>query len=277
MNYISNIQKAIEYIEENLEEEINYEKVAKQIGMSSYYFHRIFSAVIGMSPAEYIRNRRLTCAAEDLSRNDYNILEVAVKYKFESNEAFTRAFTKFHGILPKLAKQKGNVLKAFSKIKLDIQIDGGKILNYRIEEKEEFEISAIIRNFTIENKAEIPMFWDEVKENGKLKEISQNSTKNVLGICIVEENKKEYKYGIGREIYDNDSDINDAQIINVPKSKWIVFKCQGQEPEDINELWSRIYIEYFAASEYKQSMNIDFELYDDKDTEIWIPIEEKKV
>ena len=75
MNYIYNIQKAIEYIEENLEEEINYEKVAQQIGMSSYYFHRIFSAIIGISPAEYIRNRRLTCAAEDLSRKNYNILE----------------------------------------------------------------------------------------------------------------------------------------------------------------------------------------------------------
>ena len=277
MNYICSIQKAIEYIEENLEEEIKYAKVAQQIGMSSYYFHRIFSAIIGISPAEYIRNRRLTCAAEDLSRNNYNILEVAIKYKFESNESFTRAFTKFHGILPKMAKQKGNELKAFSKIKLDIQIDGGKILNYRIEEKEEFEISAIIRSFTIENKADIPKFWDELKENGKLKEISQNSTRNVLGVCVVEENNKEYKYGIGREIYDNDSDIDDAQIIKVPKSKWIVFKCQGQKPEDINELWSRIYREYFTTSEYKQNMNIDFELYDDKNTEIWIRIEEKKV
>ena len=136
MNYISDIQKAIDYIEENLEEKINYENIAKQIGMSSYYFHRMFSAIIGVSPTEYIRNRRLTCAAEDLTRNNCNILDVALKYRFESNEAFTRAFTKFHGVSPKAAKQKGNDLKAFGKVKIELKIDGGKILNYRSEEKE---------------------------------------------------------------------------------------------------------------------------------------------
>ena len=74
MSYILDIQKAIDYIEENLDKEINYENVAKQIGMSSYYFHRMFSAIIGVSPAEYIRNRRLTCAAEEITRNNCNIL-----------------------------------------------------------------------------------------------------------------------------------------------------------------------------------------------------------
>lgn len=62
MNYIVELQKALDYIEDNLEEDINYEKIAKELGMSSFYFHRIFSVVIGISPAEYIRNRRLTCA-----------------------------------------------------------------------------------------------------------------------------------------------------------------------------------------------------------------------
>lgn len=272
MSYILDIQKAIDYIEENLEEEINYENVAKQIGMSSYYFHRIFSAIVGVSPAEYIRNRRLTCAAEDLTRNNCNILDIALKYRFESNEAFTRAFTKFHGILPKMAKQKGSELRAFSRVKLDFKIDGGNILNYRIEDKEEFEIEAIIKNFSIETKSKIPEFWNELKESGKLKEISKDFTRCTLGVCIGESNSKEYKYGIGIEITDSDEKNSESEIIKVAKSKWIVFKCKGQKAEDINELWSRIYKEYFITSEYKQSMNIDFELYDKKDTEIWIPI-----
>lgn len=272
MSYIYDIQKAIDYIEENLEEEINYENVAKQIGMSSYYFHRIFSAIVGVSPAEYIRNRRLTCAAEDLTRNNCNILDIALKYRFESNEAFTRAFTKFHGILPKMAKQKGSELRAFSRVKLDFKIDGGNILNYRIEDKEEFEIEAIIKNFSIETKSKIPEFWNEIKESGKLKEISKDFTRCTLGVCIGESNSKEYKYGIGIKITDSDEKNSESEIIKVAKSKWIVFKCKGQKAEDINELWSRIYKEYFITSEYKQSMNIDFELYDKKDTEIWIPI-----
>ena len=272
MNYISDIQKAIDYIEENLEEKINYESVAKQIGMSSYYFHRMFSAIVGVSPAEYIRNRRLTCAAEDLTRNNGNILDVALKYRFESNESFTRAFTKFHQILPKIAKQKGNELKAFSRVKLEFKIDGGNILNYRIEDKEEFEIEAIIRSFSIETKSKIPEFWDEIKDSGMLKEISKDFTRCTLGVCIGENNAKEYKYGIGIELINDDKQMSGTEIIKVAKSKWIVFKCKGQKADDINELWSRIYREYFITSEYKQSMNIDFELYDEKDTEIWIPI-----
>ena len=218
MNYISDIQKAIDYIEENLEEEINYENVAKQIGMSSYYFHRMFSAIVGVSPAEYIRNRRLSCAGEDLSRNNCNILDVALKYRFESNEAFTRAFTKFHGILPKMAKQKGNELRAFSRVKLELKIDGGNILNYRIEDKEEFEIEAIIRSFSVENKSKIPEFWDEIKVSGKLKEISKDFTRCTLGVCIGESNSKEYKYGIGIEITDSDEKKSEAEIIKVPKA-----------------------------------------------------------
>lgn len=272
MSYIYDIQKAIDYIEENLDKEINYENVAKQIGMSSYYFHRMFSAIVEVSPAEYIRNRRLTCAAEEITRNNCNILDIALKYRFESNEAFTRAFTKFHGILPKMAKQKGSELRAFSRVKLDFKIDGGNILDYRIEDKEEFEIEAIIKNFSIETKSKIPEFWNEIKESGKLKEISKDFTRCTLGVCIGESNSKEYKYGIGIEITDSDEKNSESEIIKVAKSKWIVFKCKGQKAEDINELWSRIYKEYFITSEYKQSMNIDFELYDKKNTEIWIPI-----
>ena len=71
---------------------------------------------------------------------------------------------------------------------------------------------------------------------------------------------------------DDDEQMPETEIINVAKSKWVVFKCKGNQAEDVNELWSKIYKEYFPTSEYKQSMNIDFELYDDKDTEIWIPV-----
>lgn len=81
MNYIVELQKALDYIEDNLEEDIGYEKIAKEIGMSSFYFHRIFSAIIGISPTEYIRNRRLTCAADELSVYKSNILD-DVLYEF---------------------------------------------------------------------------------------------------------------------------------------------------------------------------------------------------
>ncbi len=273
MNYMVEIQKAIDYIEDNLEQDINYEKIARYIGMSSFYFHRIFSAIVGISPAEYIRNRRLTCAADELTRANANILEIAIKYNFGSNESFTRAFTKFHGISPKVAKMKGTELKSFSKINLSLTLEGGSVMDYRIEKKDKFKITAIIRDFNLQtSKEEIPEFWTELKEKRKLKELSKDYTKKTIGICLGENGIEEFKYGIGVELEDDEKSMKDTEIIEVPESLWVVFKCEGQEAKDINALWQRIYKEYFVTSEYKQSMDLDFELYDSEDTEIWIPI-----
>lgn len=99
MNYINELKKAIDYIEDNLDKDINFEIVAKEVGMSAFYFHRIFCAIIGTSPTAYIRNRRLTIAAQEISKNNENILDIALKYGFESHEAFSRAFKNFHGVL----------------------------------------------------------------------------------------------------------------------------------------------------------------------------------
>lgn len=272
MSCIVELQKAIDYIEKNIEEEINYETISKEIGMSPYYFHRMFSNIVGVSPAEYIRNRRLSLAADELSSSKASILDTAIKYQYGSNESFTRAFTKFHNVTPKMAKVNGTKLKNYSPIRLSLDIAGGNIINYKMVEKDEFKICAMIRDFSIETKDEIPKFWNEIKENGKIEEINEGYTRNVVGVCIGEANSKCYKYGIGRIIESQDKGFEGSEIIKVEKSKWVIFKCNGQKADDINNLWSKIYKEYFSTSEYKQSMDIDLEFYDDKDTEIWIPI-----
>jgi len=283
VNYINELKRAIDYIEENLDKNINFEIVAKEVGMSAFYFHRIFSAVIGISPTTYIRNRRLTVAAQEISKNNDNILDIALKYGFESHEAFSRAFKNFHGVVPKLAKANGNELKNYSKVDIDCEfnsIASNKVLSYRIEDKDNFIVSALFRNFNLDKKNEIPEFWKEVKEDGTLQKLSDNYTKNTLGICIGSQNDFEYQYGIGREIEESE-DIDGIKselrikVVEIPKCSWVVFKCEGQDEKDINELWTRIYKEFFITTSYKQCMDIDFELYDDKDTEIWIPISKK--
>lgn len=272
MNYINEIQKAIDYIEVNLDKDINFDIVAKEVGMSAYYFHRIFSAVIGVSPTTYIRNRRLTVAAQEISKNNENILDIALKYGFESHEAFSRAFKNFHGVVPKMAKTDGNEFKNFSRANLKFEVNTNNILNYRIESKDTIKVLAFLRKFNIENKDEIPKYWKELKESGTLEKISNNYKKDLLGICIGTQSDFEYKYGIGIEQTEDIETNIEIEKIEIPKSTWVVFKCKGQDEKNINELWSRIYKEFFITSSYKQSMDIDFELYDDKNTEIWIPI-----
>ena len=272
MNYINELKRAVDYIEDNLDKDINFEIVAKEVGMSAFYFHRIFTAIIGISPTTYIRNRRLTVAAQEISKNNENILDIALKYGFESHEAFSRAFKNFHGVVPKLAKKDGNEFKNFSKANIDIEVNTNNILNYRIESKEVIKVLAFLRKFNIENKDEIPKYWKELKESGTLEKISNNYKKDLLGICIGTQSDFEYKYGIGIEQTEDIETNIEMETIEIPKSTWVVFKCKGQDEKDINELWTRIYKEFFFTSSYKQCMDIDFELYDDENTEIWIPI-----
>lgn len=277
MNYINELKKAIDYIENNLDNNINFETVAKEVGMSAFYFHRIFSAIIGVSPTTYIRNRRLTLAAQEISKNNKNILDIALKYGFDSHEAFSRAFKNFHSVAPKMAKTDGNEFKNFSRANLEFEVNTNNILNYRIESKDIIRVAALFRDFNLDNKNEIPKYWIELRKNGTLVSISDNYNKNLLGICIGTQNVFEYQYGIGIEI-ENTEDIDIKQgmkVIEIPKCSWVVFRCEGQDEKYINELWSRIYKEFFVSTNYRQCIDIDFELYIDNNTEIWIPIEKE--
>ena len=120
MEYIQSIQKAIDYMEDNLLENINYEDVAKAVYMSNYYFHRIFSLVTGISANEYINNKRLSLAGQELSMSKSKVIDIAMKYGYDSPESFSRAFTRFHGVSPSLSKNSGVQLKSFNRLNIKI-------------------------------------------------------------------------------------------------------------------------------------------------------------
>ena len=139
MDWITGIQKAIDYTEEHLEEKIDFEKVAEEACSSSFQFQRIFTALCGISLGEYIRNRRLSRAAEILANSDAKVIDVAFRFCYETPESFTRAFTRFHGITPKEAKRGGRV-KSFSKLSVKLVLTGGSSMDYRIEKLDAFKV-----------------------------------------------------------------------------------------------------------------------------------------
>ena len=104
MDWITGIQNAVDYIEEHLTEEIDYDIVAKQSFSSTYHFQRIFSILCGFTVGEYIRNRRLTLAGSELATTDIKVIDVAMKYGYESPDSFAKAFQKFHGVTPSSAR-----------------------------------------------------------------------------------------------------------------------------------------------------------------------------
>lgn len=169
MDWLTGIQNAINYIEEHLTEEIDYEEVAKEAACSNFYFQRIFGILCGISLGDYIRNRRLTLAGDELSASDDKVIDIALKYGYESPESFTRAFARFHGVTPSEAKKDGSKLKSFSQISVKITLSGGSVMNYKIVEKEAFDIIEKVETHSVEDSANaksIPEFWSRSHQDG---------------------------------------------------------------------------------------------------------------
>ena len=148
MDWITGMQKAIDYIEANLTEEIDYEKVAAESFSSSYHFQRVFSILCGYTLGEYIRLRRLSLAGAELANDKEKVIDIALKYGYDSPDSFAKAFQKFHGITPSQARADGSMLKSFSRLSIKISLEGGKTMNYRIEEKDEMILTGYKRRFS---------------------------------------------------------------------------------------------------------------------------------
>lgn len=168
MDWINGIQKAIDYIEANLTEHIDYEKVAAECFCSSYHFQRVFSTLCGYTVGEYIRNRRLSLAGTELASSDIKVIDAALKYGYESPDSFTKAFQKFHGITPSSARSDGSNLKSFSRLVMKISLEGGNVMNYRIEEKPEMVFTGYKRRFSgtpAERKSQECDFYVQTRAN----------------------------------------------------------------------------------------------------------------
>ncbi|MBQ7122160.1 MAG: AraC family transcriptional regulator [Clostridia bacterium] len=146
MDWTTGIQNAVNYIEDHLTEQPDYDTVAAQSFSSGYHFQRVFSILCGFTVGEYIRNRRLSLAGAELAQGNAKVIDVALKYGYESPDSFTKAFYKFHGVLPSQA-QKGCELKSFSRLVLNFSLEGGCVMNYRIEEKSEMVFVGYKRRF----------------------------------------------------------------------------------------------------------------------------------
>lgn len=288
MDFVCGLQKAIAYIEENLTEELDYNEIAKRAGFSSFYFQRIFGVLCNCSLGEYIRNRRLTLAGAELYSSNVRIIDIALKYGYESPESFTRAFVRFHGITPSEAKKSNQNLKSFSRLSVEVILKGGSVMNYKIVKKETFKVIEKISVQSIDdsvNKNTIPAFWEECHKNGTVaKLLSITSDKGLIyGICYGGEltDRKTFEYGIAA-ICDEKTEIPEGFRINeIPARTWAVFECTGAMPDAIQNTWHKICSEFFPASCYEPTYEMDIEAYttgdmsaDDYKSEIWVPIKE---
>lgn len=286
MDWALGIQNAVDYIEEHLTEELDFEEIARRAASSSFYFQRIFGALCGYSLGEYIRNRRLTLAGNELSAKGGKVIDVALKYGYDSPESFARAFSKFHGITPSQAKKDGSQLKSFSRLCVNLTLKGGSTMNYKIIEKEAFTVLEKVSEHDIDdsvNKNSIPDFWTASHQNGTVNTLLELATdkSNIFGICYgnIPKDKKTFDYSIGA-ICDKNCAVPEGFRLNtIPARTWAVFECIGELPRSVQEAWHSICSEFFPSSVYEPTYEMDIEAYPspemnatDYKCEIWVPV-----
>ncbi|PEZ77203.1 AraC family transcriptional regulator [Bacillus sp. AFS017274] len=287
MDLLKNMNGAIKFIEENLTNEIDFKEVARLAYCSEYHFKRMFSFLAGISLSEYIRRRRLTLAAFELKGNSIKVIDIAIKYGYSSPDSFARAFQHLHGITPSEARSNGHSLKAYPPMSFQLSIKGGSEMNYRIEEKEAFHIIGIKKRVPIIFNGvnpEIASMWKSLDEK-TINELKNLSNVEPLGLLSASANfsegrleeKGELDHYIGaattRECPDN------LTQLEVDASTWAVFEAVGPFPETLQNVWGRIYSEWFPSSNYEQREGPEILWNENKDitsptfrSEIWIPV-----
>lgn len=274
--WIDGIQGAIEYIEDHITEELKIEDIAACSYVSAFHFQRIFGVLCGITVGEYIRNRRLTLAAQELSRGNDKVIHIAAKYGYDSPDSFARAFGRFHGISPSAATKKGARLRAYAPLHIKILLEGGTMLEYKIAEKAAFTVMGKSKKVSTDTSYdEIPKFWREHTESGENRIVC-----GMYGICMDVEGKS-FDYLIA-DNYIPWKEIPDGYVTKViPAGTWAVFPCRGALPKALQDVNTRIWSEWLPnCGQYKLGGNYNVEMYmppvegtEVTYSEIWIPIE----
>ena len=170
--WIEGLQASIDFIEQHLDEPLDVGEIAGKAALSPFYFQRIFGAMCGLTVSDYIRARRMTLAAQELVRSEAKVIDVAVKYGYDSPDSFTKAFQRFHGITPSQAREPGAPLRSLAPLHIKVSLEGGSMMDYRIVEKAPFTVVGVKRPFNSDTSyQEIPKFWDEWLAQGEKRSI----------------------------------------------------------------------------------------------------------
>lgn len=282
MEWVEKLNQSMNYIEEHLTDEIDYEQLGRIACCSAYHYQRMFTYMAGITLAEYIRRRKMSLAAVDLQGGEARIIDIAEKYGYRSPTAFNRAFQSFHGIAPSSVKNEGTSVKSFSPIVFKITVKGATEMNYKIEKKEAFRIIGISAPLDQEienNFAVVPQMWQEASTNGTLQKLASMMDTPPMGILGVSacNNEEQWKYYIA---VSSTKPTGEFEQYTIPAATWAIFSGSGTN-QSIQELEQRIITEWLPTSGYEYANAPDIEVYLNPDPqnaqyEVWIPVTKKK-
>lgn len=294
---LTKLNRALDYIEDNLTGEIDLEQLGRLAYTSSFNFQRMFSFAADVTLAEYIRRRRLTRAAMDLQATNDRVLDIALRYGYDSPVSFARAFSTLHGMTPKMARTSGVTLKAYPRISFQISIKGEKSMDYRIESKEAFEIFGIEDVFVSDESRQgdhTPhRLWQDAQADGRYDRLAEDAGPpppfvprklcSVHGFCGYRDTGEgTFPYLLGG-FKGPESRTEGYTVVTVPAGTWAIFPSEPYDWADfdrvIETLYKRFFTEWLPASEYEQIGGLDFELYggdgDRGYIELWFAIQKR--
>ncbi len=285
MDWFNRMNAALDLIELRITEPLDIEAIAAAAYSSPFHFQRMFHMLTGMTTAEYVRKRRITLAAQELAMSEAKVLDVALKYGYDSPESFAKAFRRIHGVSPSEARGPGVSLRATPRISFHLSLKGDKDMEYRIEDKEAFTTVGKVLATTCaegQNLRDIPQFWQQCQQDGteeKLVAIREGDL--VYGICMgMAPGSDQFDYMIGVQVNDSAPVAPEGLTASViPASTWAIFTSVGPMPGAIQNVFSRIFSEWFPSTGYEHAGTPELEVYPAEDPnaedyrcEVWIPI-----
>ena len=286
MNTLTQMNKAMRYIEENLMGEIEFDEMSRIACCSEYHFRRMFSFLSGMPLGEYIRRRKLSIAAVLLNEEDNKIIDIALQLGYNSPDAFSKAFQAMHGISPSSVKKGNIIIKAFPPMTFQLTIKGGNEMDYRIIEKDAFKIVGLKKRITLVFEG-VNHQMDSVLQSltaDKIKELKSLCDIEPKGILSVSANFSERTVeGSELDQYIGVATTKQAtdkwDVLEVDAASWAVFTVVGEFPKALQDTWARIYAEWFPTSGYELTCGPEILWNESPDTskpnyksEIWIPV-----
>lgn len=263
MNIYKSLNEITSYIDDNLEEKIDCEILAKMLGTNVYTMKRLFTMITGITLSEYIRKRRLSCAGYDLYEHKSKVIDIAIKYQYDNATSFTRAFERFHGIKPS-SVNKNTKLKNFPRIVFNENINIVTELDYEIIDLDAMDlygISILTNNELIGIDA--PTFFKQT-ESKYLNQYGEIKYGMITYDSIREESQRYYC------LYDKK--IEEFEHIKIPKSKWLRFRINSQSSKEIQEISHKFYEEFLPSVKYNLKELPELEYYHDGITDFLVAI-----
>ena len=269
--------QTMDYLEQQLTGEVDMKRFQQLSGYSYPLFSRLFSILADMTLAEYLRNRRLSEAVTDLRESSEKVIDIALKYGYESADAFSAAFKKFHGATPSEVRN-GKPYRVFPKLQLSLKITGGKNMDIKIQKKPAFIVAGVLLE-AIDN-SKCPSAWDQLYAHHSFEMLEGLGSGQSFGVCSDVKEGEIINYMAAYNVTDKaKAEELDLSIKEIPEAEYAIVPVKGPIPASIHNAWKYVLEIFFPETGYRHSGAPDFEVYTEGDMsspdyqmELWIPV-----